>query len=108
MTKRNVVMPTITYDPVGVAKLQCFRLRSKREICGLPWYHIAFGPDPDQGETRGHARGVIALGDSATGVIAIGTFARGFIAFGVVALGIVACGPCALAVVLSVGALSAS
>ena len=54
------------------------RRRSKLTLFGLPLYDIATGPDPEKGERRGHARGIIAVGDFATGVLAIGkrNFAR--------------------------------
>jgi|APTNR8051073442_1049403.scaffolds.fasta_scaffold02614_2 hypothetical protein len=64
------------------------RKRSANTLWGLPLYDIAMGPDPDKGELRGHARGVIAIGDFAAGVIAIGGIARGVIAMGGLALGL--------------------
>ncbi|MFO7641588.1 MAG: hypothetical protein R6X17_10105 [Candidatus Competibacteraceae bacterium] len=63
------------------------RKRSSRCVWGLPWYDIAMGPDPEKGELRGHARGIIAVGDIATGVLAVGGLARGIIAVGGLALG---------------------
>jgi hypothetical protein len=65
------------------------RKRSDRYFWGLPLYDIAMGPDPEKGELRGHARGIIAIGDFATGVLALGGVARGFVALGGVALGLV-------------------
>ena len=65
------------------------RKRSDRYFWGLPLYDIAMGPDPEKGEMRGHARGIIAIGDLATGVLALGGIARGFVALGGVALGLV-------------------
>jgi hypothetical protein len=53
---------------------------------------IALGPDPARGEMRGHARGLIAIGDFATGLIAIGGISRGVVAFGGLAVGGVAIG----------------
>lgn len=64
------------------------RKRSSRLLWGLPLYDIALGPDLNQGELRGHARGIIAIGDVATGVLAIGGIARGIIAIGGLALGV--------------------
>ena len=52
------------------------RKRSTKYIWGLPLYDIALGPDPDQDQVRGHARGIIAIGDIATGVLAMGGVAR--------------------------------
>jgi hypothetical protein len=64
------------------------RRRSRRSFRGLPLYDIAMGPDPEKGEVRGHARGLIAIGDIATGVLALGGVARGIFAFGGLAAGV--------------------
>jgi len=48
------------------------RRRSANEFLGLPWYHVALGPDPARGQSRGHAKGVIAVGGAAVGHYAIG------------------------------------
>jgi hypothetical protein len=77
------------------------RKRSATSIAGLPLYEIALGPDPEQGQVRGHARAVFAVGDIATGVIALGGLARGLLAVGGLSLGAVSFGG------LSVGALAA-
>ena len=69
------------------AFVRCVRKRASFEIANLPLYDIALGPDPARGEMRGHARGIVAIGDMATGVVAIGGFARGLIAAGGLALG---------------------
>lgn len=81
------------------------RKRSAKYIWGLPLYDIALGPDPDKDEVRGHARGIIAIGDIATGVLAIGGVARGFIALGGVALGAISLGGCAIGILLGMGGL---
>jgi hypothetical protein len=65
------------------------RRRSDRRLWGLPLYDIAFGPDLDRGERRGHAHGVLAIGDVATGILAVGGVARGLVAFGGLAAGVV-------------------
>ncbi len=64
------------------------RKRSNRLYWGLPLYDIAMGPDPEKGEMRGHAKGIIAIGDIATGVLALGGIARGIVAFGGLAAGL--------------------
>lgn len=64
------------------------RKRSEKRIWGLPLYDIAMGPDPEKGELRGHARGIIAIGDFATGIFALGGIARGVVAIGGLALGL--------------------
>ena len=68
------------------------RKRSSLEILGFPLYDIAMGPDFQKGEMRGHARGIIAIGDTARGGLAIGGLACGVIAFGGLALGVIAIG----------------
>jgi hypothetical protein len=64
------------------------RKRSEISIAGLPLYDIALGPDLESGEIRGHARGILAIGDIATGVVAMGGLARGVIALGGCGLGV--------------------
>jgi hypothetical protein len=84
------------------------RRASAREFLGLPLYAVALGPDPARGETRGHARGVVAIGDIATGVVAIGGWARGLFAVGGVATGIFACGGLAVGLVAAFGGIALS
>lgn len=79
------------------------RQRSPNCVWGLPLYDIALGPDPDKNQIRGHARGIIAIGDIATGILALGGVARGFIAIGGVALGAVTFGGCSIGILLGVG-----
>ncbi|MFO1306726.1 MAG: hypothetical protein U1F54_23630 [Burkholderiales bacterium] len=68
------------------------RRRSSYEFLGMPLYSIALGPDLAKGEARGHARGVLAIGDLATGIVAIGGLAKGVVAVGGLAVGLVAIG----------------
>lgn len=77
------------------------RYRSAFAFGDLPFVCVATGPDPSKGESRGHAVGVIAIGDMATGLLALGGLARGLVAFGGLSLGLVTFGG------LSVGALAA-
>jgi hypothetical protein len=79
------------------------RIQSGFSFAGLPLYAVATGPDPERGEIRGHAKGVIALGDMATGILAVGGLARGVFAFGGLALGFVTFGGVSLAVLLAIG-----
>lgn len=93
--------PNPDRSPSGiVGKGRSLRYASEREFLGLPWLAIALGPDAAAGESRGHARGVIAIGDIATGIVAIGGFARGLVALGGLAVGLFAIGG------LAVGALA--
>jgi hypothetical protein len=48
------------------------RKRSEMTIGDMPLWEIVLGPDPENNEVRGHARGFIAIGDTASGVIAVG------------------------------------
>lgn len=82
------------------------RYRSALAIGDIPLVSIALGPDPEKGEWRGHARGVIAIGDIATGLVAIGGLATGGLCFGGVSLGLASLGGLALGVVLAVGGLA--
>src|SRR5512139_4288120 len=72
------------------------RRRSEYEYLGLPLWCVAVGPDPERGELRGHAKGILAIGDIATGVVAIGGLGRGGLAIGGLAWGVVALGGLAL------------
>lgn len=79
------------------------RWRSQATFMGLPVVAVALGPDPSRGEWRGHARGVVALGDMASGVVAVGGLARGVLALGGLALGAVSLGGLSLGLALAVG-----
>jgi hypothetical protein len=68
------------------------RYKSSATFLEMPLLAIAVGPDAANGEIRGHARGVIAIGDIATGVVALGGVARGIIALGGLAIGGIALG----------------
>jgi hypothetical protein len=82
------------------------RKRSAVALGALPLYDIALGPDPERGELRGHARGVVAVGDIATGIIAIGGLSRGVFAVGGLAAGLFSLGGLSVGVLLAVGGLA--
>ena len=84
------------------------RRSSTNEFLGLPWYSIAIGPDLAKGELRGHARGVIAVGDIATGIFAVGGWARGVFAFGGLATGLFSLGGLSIGLVTAFGGLALS
>ncbi len=86
-------MPTVT-GPVmsGRGTCQSVRKRSTKTLCGLPLIDIAIGPDLEKNEMRGHAHGIIAVGDIAKGWIAFGGVATGGLAIGGVALGLISIG----------------
>lgn len=79
------------------------RYESDASIGGIPLLSVALGPDPDKGELRGHARGVVAIGDIATGVVAIGGLAVGVIGIGGLSIGLASVGGLALGVWLAIG-----
>jgi len=86
------------------------RAASSMMIMGMPLWSVAFGPDFEKGELRGHAHGIFALGEIATGVVAVGAVAVGVftlapISIGVFAVGAVAMGGVAMGPV-SIGILS--
>ncbi len=78
------------------------RKQSSIKIMGFPLYNIAVGPDFDTGQKRGHAKGILAIGDIATGFIALGGIARGVIAIGGFALGFISIGGAAIGI-LAIG-----
>lgn len=63
------------------------RYVSSIKLLSWPLLTISCGPDSSKGETRGWARGIVAIGDVATGLIAIGGLAGGGIAIGGVSIG---------------------
>lgn len=76
----------------GTVVMRGVRRRSATTFAGLPLYDLAWGPDPARGEIRGHAKGIIAIGDIATGVLAFGGVVRGIVAIGGLAVGVVSLG----------------
>jgi hypothetical protein len=80
------------------------RYQSKAMLFGWPVISIAMGPK--DGELRGHAKGIIAIGDIATGGIAIGGIARGIVALGGVALGLFSLGGLSVGLISAVGGLA--
>jgi hypothetical protein len=69
--------------------VQGIRYNSETKFFGIPFVSIAMGPDIEKGEVRGHAKGIIAIGDIATGCLAIGGIARGVVALGGLSVGII-------------------
>lgn len=96
--KRNLLSVARRVDArIGV------RRQSQTTIAGLPLWAIASGPDPRTGQVRGHAKAIVAIGDTATGVVAVGGFARGLIAFGGLAAGVISAGGLAIGLALAAG-----
>ncbi|MCI0363196.1 MAG: hypothetical protein L0Y44_12335 [Phycisphaerales bacterium] len=80
------------------------RYRSKATILGLPVIDIALGPK--HGQTRGKARGFIAIGDIATGWLALGGIARGFVAMGGLAVGVFSLGGLGVGLLTAAGGMA--
>jgi hypothetical protein len=80
------------------------RYRSKATLFGLPVIDVALGPA--EGELRGKARGIIAIGDVATGWLAVGGMAFGIVAVGGVSVGLFALGGLAVGVITGLGGLA--
>ncbi len=77
------------------------RFRSQAKLFGLPIIDVALGPRP--GERIGRARGIIAIGDSATGLLAIGGFAKGLVAVGGMAMGGLSIGGMSIGIFSAIG-----
>ena len=88
----------------AVVGYRSIRRRSSVTVYGLPLVDIAIGPDPTTGRLRGHACGIIAIGDTARGVLAIGGVSCGVISLGGCAFGGLALGGCAIGLVALGGA----
>lgn len=80
------------------------RYRSKATLFGLPVIDIAFGPK--NGEMRGRAKGIIAIGDIAMGGIAIGGLALGGVAIGGMSVGLCTLGGAAIGLLAGAGGLA--
>ena len=78
------------------------RWQSRARLFGLPLVDVALGPYGD--ERVGKARGIVAIGDTATGLFACGGIAIGIIAAGGLSLGIVSLGGLALGLLALGGA----
>ncbi|MSR58506.1 MAG: hypothetical protein EXS05_12770 [Planctomycetaceae bacterium] len=84
----------------------CIRKRSQTEWLGLPLWEIAQGPDLEQGELRGHARAIFAVGDVATGVFALGGIARGLVCIGGVSFGVLTMGGVSIGLLFAFGGVA--
>jgi hypothetical protein len=90
----------------GLGPRPGIRKRASWGIGDIPFYDIAVGPDLERGERRGHAKGVIAIGDIATGVFAVGGLSRGVFAFGGLAAGLVSFGGLSVGLLGAIGGLA--
>ena len=106
MSRDELIAEVDRLQKTGAKHFRGVRKQSKTTLCGLPLVSIAFGPNPEKGETRGHAKGIIAIGDIAKGVVAFGGLAFGGITFGGCSIGLIAFGGCALSLLLAAGGLA--
>jgi hypothetical protein len=90
----------------GLFPMRGIRKRASWGIGDIPFYDIALGPDLERGEVRGHAKGIIAIGDFATGVLALGGLSRGVVAFGGLAAGLVSFGGLSVGILGAIGGLA--
>ena len=92
----------------GVAgvPIRGIRQRASWGVGDIPIYDIAVGPDFSQGQIRGHAKGVIAIGDIATGLLAISGISRGVVAIGGLAAGLISFGGLSIGVLIAAGGLA--
>lgn len=72
------------------------RAASSTMILGMPLWSVAYGPDLEKGELRGHAHGVFAVGEIATGIVAVGAVAVGVVTLAPISIGVIAFGAVAL------------
>lgn len=93
------VLTRVPYRQMG----KPIRFKSEATLFGVPVVHVALGPRPDQGEPKGVARGIIAVGDVAIGGIAVGGFATGIVAVGGLSVGVSSIGGMAIGVLTAMG-----
>jgi hypothetical protein len=86
--------------------MRSVRRRASSFVGNLPLWEIAIGPDLEKGESRGHAKAVLALGDIATGFVAVGGWARGGLAIGGLATGLFSFGGLSIGALVAAGGLA--
>lgn len=82
------------------------RYKSGAMLFGVPVIHVALGPDPERGERRGVAKGVLAVGDVAFGGVAVGGSAAGVVAIGGMSAGVCGIGGATFGALTSLGGFS--
>jgi len=80
------------------------RYRSKATLFGWPVIDIALGPA--NGEMRGKAKGIIAIGDIAIGGVAMGGLSCGVVALGGMSIGLFALGGLAIGLLTALGGMA--
>lgn len=83
------------------------RYASDLRIFGIPAVVVALGPCPERGESKGVAKGWIAVGDIAMGGIAIGGVSIGAIGIGGVGLGLAGVGGVGVGLLAGIGGTGA-
>jgi hypothetical protein len=84
-----------------------YEFRSRRELFGMPWLHIATGLDPQTGRRR-VAKGFFAVGDIAIGVFSAGGISVGVVSIGGVCLNVIGVGGLILSLLFGFGGLTVS
>lgn len=95
-----LVRPSFGFDRRMLSR----RYESTTRVLGMPLVSIATGTGADG--KRAHAKGFVALGDTATGVFALGGLARGVVSLGGASFGIVSFGGLSVGTLASFGGLS--
>ncbi len=85
---------------------RAIRYRSQASLFGVPVIDVALGPMPERGQSRGVAKGIIALGDVAIGGIAVGNISVGIVSVGGLAVGGSAVGGMALGALNALGGMA--
>ncbi len=80
------------------------RYRSKATLFGLPVIDIAVGPK--NGQMRGKAKGIIAVGNMAAGGIAVGGMSCGVVAVGGLSVGLFTFGGLSIGLLAALGGLA--
>jgi len=81
-----------------------FKYRSKEEINGWPLIHINLGTDPETGQPRVAAYGIVSIGAVAFGIVTLAGVGLGIVSLAAFAIGIVALGALALGYENALGA----
>ncbi|MCG6920988.1 MAG: hypothetical protein LJF15_07890 [Acidobacteria bacterium] len=111
MKSREELEARVEQLETELARVRARSTRSVRKQAGwglgnLPMWAVAVGADPERGEVRGHAKGIVAVGDIATGFVAVGGWARGIVALGGMATGLLTFGGLSIGVLAAVGGLA--
>ena len=88
------------YEPFWLSRGRFYEYKSRKLLFGLPLVHVNIG----WGIKR--AKGIIAIGNSATGIIAIGLLSKGILSLGLLSIGIIGLGVLSIGLLLALGSVS--